>query len=129
MDRSVSVSVGVVFGLTLPPLSSGMEDESPLRLESTPGTQTSAVRGGFPLFRMLHMDSKISVKFSIMLDINTDSSTQKLLLYCQSEAEFNHSSSGQSVFCKLIFQYLFFTYTKVQYLSKYSVTLTVAVFP
>lgn len=32
MDRSVSVSVGVVFRLL--PLSSGMEDESPLRLGS-----------------------------------------------------------------------------------------------
>lgn len=40
MERSVSVSVGVVFGLTLPPLSSGMEDESPLRPGSTPGTKT-----------------------------------------------------------------------------------------
>lgn len=35
MDRSVSVSVGVVFGLKLPPRSSGMEDESPLRPGST----------------------------------------------------------------------------------------------
>ncbi len=34
----MSVSVGVVLGLTLPPLSSGMEDESPLRPGSTPAT-------------------------------------------------------------------------------------------
>lgn len=31
MDKSVSVSVGVVLRLTLFPLSSGMEDESPFR--------------------------------------------------------------------------------------------------
>lgn len=43
MDRSVSVSVSVVFGLTPPPLSSGMEDESPLTPGSIPGTHTQGV--------------------------------------------------------------------------------------
>lgn len=36
MDRSVSVSVGVVFGLTLPTLSSGIEEGSPFRPGRTP---------------------------------------------------------------------------------------------
>lgn len=45
MDRSVSVSVGVVFGLTLPPLSSGMEEGSPLRPGRTPGTHTNTYVG------------------------------------------------------------------------------------
>lgn len=40
MDRSVSVSVGVVFGLTLTPLSSGMTGESPLKPGLTPGKDT-----------------------------------------------------------------------------------------
>lgn len=43
MERSVSVSVGVVFGLTLPALSSGMEDESPLRAGSKPGKQNKYI--------------------------------------------------------------------------------------
>lgn len=36
MDRSVSVSVGVVFGLTAPTLSSGIEEGSPFRPGRTP---------------------------------------------------------------------------------------------
>lgn len=44
IDRSVSVSVGVVFGLSLAPLSSGIEDDSPFRLGSKPGTQHNSLR-------------------------------------------------------------------------------------
>lgn len=40
MDRSVSVSVVGVFGLTLTPLSSGMTEGSPLKPRLTPGKHT-----------------------------------------------------------------------------------------
>lgn len=51
MDRSVSVSVGVVFGLTLPALSSGMEDESPLRVGSKPAARQKAAVTGGPILK------------------------------------------------------------------------------
>lgn len=40
MERSVSVSVVGVLGLTLTPLSSGMTDGSPLKPRLTPGKHT-----------------------------------------------------------------------------------------
>lgn len=72
MDRSVSVSVGVVFGVALPPppLSSGMEDESPLRLGSTPGTQKlSAFTGLTAFIELLYFTSLTIIMYKCIKHI------------------------------------------------------------